>query len=236
VHGIVTGGALKNDGSAFVRAPKNFLFPVRALSPVLREKYIDALQAAKDKGKLDLKGQQELTTEEGWQRLLTKLRTHRWVVYAKQPFAEPAHLIRYLGRYVNRIAIANHRIQSIEDGQVTFTYLDNREIEEKIEKTMRLPAAEFIRRFLAHIPPPQFRRIRYYGFLVNSQRKDKLATCRRLLGLDNPEQPYLADIDAFLTKQGIDSSLCPSCGEGNMRNIYLVLSFHDPPDCFLQAA
>jgi hypothetical protein len=236
VHCIVTGGVLKNDGSAFVRAPKNFLFPVTALSPVFREKYIDALQAVKDKGKLNLAGQPELSTEAGWQRLLAQLRTHAWVVYAKQPFAEPAHLIRYLGRYVNRIAIANHRILSIDNGVITFKYLDNREPGGPVEKSMPLSAAEFIRRFLSHIPPPQFRRIRYYGFLVNSQRKEKLTTCRRLLELPDPEQPYIADIDAFLAKQGIDFNLCPICGEGKLRNIYVVPSFHDPPDCFLQAA
>jgi len=237
VHCIVTGGVLKNDGSAFVRAPKNFLFPVKALSKVFREKFIAALQEAKDKGKLDMKGQQALRTEEGWQRFLAKLRAHAWVVYAKQPFAEPAHLIRYLGRYVNRIAIANHRIQDITDGQVTFTYLDNRDkSEEKSEKTMRLPAAEFIRRFLSHIPPRQFRRIRYYGFLANGQRKDKLTTCRQLLALPDPEQPYIADMDEFLAKQGIDYSLCPKCAQGQLRAIYHLLSFHDPPECFLQAA
>jgi len=236
VHCIVTGGVLKNDGSAFVRAPKNFLFPIRALSPVFREKCIDALQALKNKGKLNLRGQPELATETGWQGLLAKLRSHAWVVYAKQPFAEPGHLIRYLGRYLNRIAIANHRIQSIADGIIRFTYLDNREPQEPVEKILPLPADELIRRFLSHIPPPRFRRIRYYGFLVNSQRKDKLTTCRKLLDLPAPEQPYIADMDAFLTKQGIDHSLCPSCGEGKLRTIYLVLSFHDPPDGFLQAA
>jgi hypothetical protein len=152
VHCIVTGGVLKNDGSAFVCAPKNFLFPIRALSKVFRAKFLAALQRAKEKGKLDLRGQEELGTEAGWQGLLAKLRTKRWVVYAKHPFAEAQHLLRYLGRYVNRTAIANHRIQRIEDGQVTFTYLDNRE---PVEKVMRLSAEEFIRRFLAHIPPRQ---------------------------------------------------------------------------------
>jgi len=229
VHCIVTGGVLKNDGSAFVRAPMNFLFPVTALSPVFREKFIDALQAFKDKGELDLSGQPQLSTDTAWQGLLAKLRTHPWVVYAKQPFAEPQHLIRYLGRYVNRIAIANHRILSIDNGVITFKYLDNREQGGPLEKILPLSAEEFIRRFLAHIPPPQFRRVRYYGFLVNSQRKDKLTTCRRLLDLPDPEQPYIADMDAFLTKQGIDYSLCPICGEAKMRCIDNFLPFHGPP-------
>jgi len=154
VHCIVTGGALKLDDSAFVRAPKNFLFPVTALSRVFREKYIDALQAAKDKGKLDLHGQPALTTAPGWEQLLRALRVHDWVVFAKHPFAEPQHLIRYLGRYVNRIAIANHRIQSIDDGVIAFTYKDNRVKGEPVEKILRLSAEEFIRRFLGHVPPP----------------------------------------------------------------------------------
>jgi hypothetical protein len=117
-----------------------------------------------------------------------------------------------------------------------FKYLDNREQGGPVEKIMPLSAAEFIRRFLSHIPPPQFRRIRYYGLLVNSQRKEKLTTCRRLLELPDPEQPYIADMDEFLAKQGIDYSQCPRCGQGKLRNIYSLLSFHDPPECFLQAA
>jgi hypothetical protein len=236
VHCIVTGGALKDDGSGFVRAPKNFLFPVEALSRVFREKYIDALQALKDKGKLDLGGQPELQTAAGWAALRRELYRHAWVVYAKRPFAEPQHLLRYLGRYVNRIAIANHRIQSIDEGKIAFTYQDNREKgEHKTEKTLRLPADEFIRRFLTHILPRQFRRIRYYGWLVNSQRKAKLTLCRGLLGLSDPERPYIADMDAHLAKLGIDPGLCPRCGEGKMHAVYIVLSFHDPPACYADA-
>jgi hypothetical protein len=236
VHCIVTGGALKNDGSAFVRAPKNFLFPVKALSRVFRGKFIAALQELREQGKLSFSGQPELASETGWQEMIQALRTHDWVVYAKPPFDDPAHLIRYLGRYVNRIAIANHRILSIDGGIITFKYLDNREEGEPLEKRMPLSAEEFIRRFLAHIPPRQFRRIRYYGFLANGHRKDKLTICRALLGLDNPDQPYIADMDEFLAKQGIDSSLCPRCGEGKMRALYNILSYHDPPADYLQAA
>jgi hypothetical protein len=236
VHCIVTGGVLKNDASAFVRAPKNFLFHVQALSKVFRGKFIAALQRLRDQGKLAVNGQPDLATEAGWEALLKALCIQDWVVYAKQPFDDPAHLIRYLGRYVNRIVIANHRILSIDNGVITFKYLDNREQGGPVEKIMPLSAEEFIHRFLAHIPPPQFRRIRYYGFLANSQRKDKLTTCRALLDLSDPDQPYIADMDAFLEKQGIDFSLCPVCGQGKLRGVYSLLSFHDPPDCFLQAA
>ncbi len=230
VHCIVTGGVLKNDGSAFVRAPKNFLFHVKALSKVFRGKFIAALQALRDRGQLSLRGQPELATEAGWEGLLAGLRRHDWVVYAKEPFADPAHLIRYLGRYVNRIAIANHRILAIDDGIIAFKYLDNREDGGPLEKIMRLRADEFIRRFLAHIPPPQFRRIRYSGFLANGHRKDKLTLCRALLGLADPHLPFIADLDAFLEKQGIDYSLCPRCGQGRMQSVDTILSYHDPPD------
>jgi hypothetical protein len=99
-----------------------------------------------------------------------------------------------------------------------------------------LSAEEFLRRFLFHILPPQFRRIRYYGFLINSQRKEKLTACRAPLGWVDPQLPYIADLEAFPERQGIDYSLCPSCGDGRMRWVYTLLSFHDPPQCFLQAA
>jgi Zn finger protein HypA/HybF involved in hydrogenase expression len=236
VHCIVTGGALKHDASAFVRAPKHFLFHVAALSKVFRGKFLAALQRLWERGKLTLSGQPELATEGGWAALREALCKHDWVVYAKPPFDDPAHLIRYLGRYVNRIAIANHRILSIDNGVITFKYLDNRAAGGPVEKHMSLPAEEFIRRFLAHIPPPQFRRIRYYGLLANGHRQDKLTTCRALLGLSEPQRPYIADMDAFLEKQGLDYSLCPKCGAGKLRMIYALLSFHDPPPDYLEAA
>jgi hypothetical protein len=96
-------------------------------------------------------------------------------------------------------------------------------------------AEEFLRRFLSHILPAQFRRVRYYGFLVNSQCKEKLIACRALLGFVDPQLPYIADLEAFLERQGIDYSLCASCGEGKMRCVYTVLSFHDRPQCLLEA-
>jgi len=121
-----------------VRAPKNFLFPVRALSPVFRAKLIDALERAAAGGKLSFSGQPALAGKDGWCRLRESLHRHAWAVYAKQPFAEPQHLIRYLGRYVNRIAIANHRLQSIDGDAVAFSYKDNRIKDRQVEKTMHL--------------------------------------------------------------------------------------------------
>ena len=115
--------------------------------------------------------------------------SQRLVVYAKKIYDKPEHLVRYIARYINRIAISNHRILSIDNGRVTFRYHDNRNDR---DKTMTLSAEEFICRFLTHILPKGFRRIRYYGFLVNSQRKNKLTRCRELLNLTDPDKPYIA--------------------------------------------
>ena len=233
VHCIVTGGVLKDDSSRFIRAPKNFLFPVEALSPVFRQKFIEALDALHAKGALDLGGQPALRTPSGWQALRQALYRHSWVVYAKRPFAEPQILLRYLGRYCNRIAISNDRIKAVAGGRVTFSYLDNRD---GVEKSMCLPAEEFIRRFLSHVLPARYHRIRFYGFLVNSQREQCLIECRRLLGLPDPEKPFIADIDDYLARQGIDPTLCPKCGIGHLHPVADILPQHDPPPFFLEAA
>jgi Putative transposase/Transposase zinc-binding domain len=233
VHGIVTGGALAHDGRRFIRAPKNFLFPVTALSRVFRATFLAALERARRADKLDLTALPALSTQGGWNRLRATLLGQDWVVYAKPPFAEPQHLIRCLGRYVNRIAIANHRLLSIDGGHICFRYTDYRDGQEKI---MDLTAEEFIRRFLTHVLPRGFRRIRYYGIFVNRQRTAKLTRCRALLGLMNPEQPYIADLDAYLTQRGMDPRLCPRCGQGTMKAVELLPSFHDPPAWALEAA
>ena len=224
---------LKNDGSRFIRAPKNFLFSVEALSPVFRQKFIEALDALYAKGTLNLSGQPQLQDPNNWQHLRQALYRHSWVVYAKRPFAEPQILLRYLGRYCNRIAIANYRIQAVANGVVTFSYLDNRDGEEKL---MRLPAEEFIRRFLSHVLPARFHRIRFCGFLANGVREKRLVQCRALLGLPDPEKPYIADIDDYLARQGIDPGLCPICGIGHLHPIAVILPQHDPPPFFLEAA
>jgi len=237
-HCLVTGGVLKRDGSAFIQAPKNFLFPTRALSPVFRAIFLRGLERLRADGDL-AGGPPALTEEEDWDALRANLHRHAWVVHAEAPFDEPGHLIRYLGRYVNRIAIANHRIVDIDNAAVTFRYRDNRVKDPdapEAHKLMRLPAVEFIRRFLQHVLPPGFHQVRYYGLLGGGRRKDNLTRCRALLGLDNPEQPYVADLDDFLAKQGIDPGLCPVCGQGHMHNVYQVLSFHDPPAEFAAAA
>lgn len=193
VHCIVTGGALKNDGSEFIRAPKNYLFSIEALSRVFREKYLGTLKVAWKAGQFNAVGP-VMADESEWQTWIRPLYQHDWVVYAKQTHDQPTHLIRYLGRYISRVALSNPRLESIENGRIRFRYHDNRDDTEKI---MNLSADEFIRRFLVHVLPKGFRRIRYYGLMVNRQRQAKLARCRQLLGLEKPGQPCIADMDAF---------------------------------------
>ena len=235
-HCIVTGGAIKRDGSAFVRAPKNFLFPVKALSPVFRGKYLEALETLRAAGELDFSGQPQLAEDAAWQALRKRLYRHDWVVYAKAPIAEPGHLIRYLGRYVNRIAIANARLLRIDNGQILFRYKDNRVKDAEVERVMRLDAEAFIRRWLAHVPKPGFHRIRYYGFLAGNRRKDNLTLARTLLAVPNPEQPYVPEGERAPTHEPIDPTLCPKCKIGHLHRIEEISPGHDPPAIYSEAA
>lgn len=235
VHCIVTGGVLKNDGSDFVISPKNYLFPVKALSPVFRQKYIEGLLKLKGSNHLSIYSKSDLNTDDGWERFIKSLYRHNWVVYSKKPFSEPSNLLRYIGRYINRVAISNHRILSIKEGRVSFSYHDNRDDKNKV---MTLTSDEFIRRFMTHILPKGFRRIRYFGFMVNSLKKNKLALCRELLKVPNPEQAYIPDLNDFLARQDQKEKGCPYCGAGKMQPlkyqtvllIYWLLKSHAPPE------
>ena len=144
-----------------------------------------------------------------------------WVVYAKPPFAGPQQVLDYVGRYTHRIAISNNRLVDMEDGHVRFRYKDYRADRQESQKTMALSAAEFIRRFLLHVLPPGFHRIRYFGLLGNRHRKEKLARCRQLLDIacptistaSVPSQDYR---DRYEVLTGISLRTCPVCGAGRM--------------------
>lgn len=238
VHCLVTGGARKRDGSAFVQAPKNFLFPERARSRVFRAVFLRTLERLRAAGTLPTCAP-ELNDDGAWKRLMIRLHRHDWVVQAEAPFDAPQHLIRYLGRYANRIAIANHRLVALDAQGVVFRYRDNRckdPDDPRAQKHMRLSGAEFIARFLQHVLPPGFHQIRYYGLLGGAKRKANLTRCRALLGLDPPEAPYIAGLDDFLAKQANDPMRCPACAQGRLRNVFRILSFHDPPAEYAAAA
>jgi len=157
-------------------------------------------------------------------RYLAPTREVEWVVYAKRPFAGPEQVLDYVGRYTHRVAISNNRLLDIADGNVTFRYKDYRH--DSQQKTMTLKAEEFIRRFLLHVLPDGFQRIRYYGFLGNRYRKQKLAHCRELLGMPTPEPPALETAKDYRERyeELTGSSLCecPVCHQGRMLVIEIV--------------
>jgi Putative transposase len=157
---------------------------------------------------------------------LAPVREAEWVVYAKRPFAGPEQVLDYVGRYTHRVAISNNRLLDIADGQVSFRYKDYRH--DAQQKTMTLAAEEFIRRFLLHVLPAGFQRIRYYGFLGNRYRKEKLARCRHLLGMpayegDEPAQEAAPDYrERYEALTGVSLRRCPVCHEGCMHVIEIL--------------
>jgi len=209
---VIAGGAIAEDGSKWLPAGKNFLFAVRALSKVFRAKYIEGLQQLLDKNELDTPPRlSKLTTPDGRRRWTRLLRRKAWIVYSKAPFAGPRKLLDYLGRYTHRVAISNHRLLSCDDGQVRFTYRDRSDGDRR--KIASLPGEEFIRRFLLHVLPPGFMRIRHYGFLANRAKKTCLAQCREQLGAPAPEPAEAKTVaDWIRDLTGIDITRCPHCG------------------------
>jgi len=220
VHGIVTGGALSPDGQRWLPGRKGFLFPTKALSTVFRGKYLDFLARARRGGELSLPGDTD-----AFDCLNTALRERDWVVYTKPPFANTQHVLGYLGRYTHKVAIANHRLVDFDGEHVRFRWRDYAD-SNKV-KVMRLDADEFIRRFLLHVLPRGFTRLRHYGLLANRCRARKLALCRDRLGQPAPEprEPETAE-EMMLRLTGIDITACRQCGEGTLRQILILEPHH----------
>jgi hypothetical protein len=217
LHCLIPGGALAQDGSRWIPARPNFLFHVEALSLVFRGKFLSFLQQAFLQGKLQFPGQTaSLAGASQFQHWLDLLRKKQWVVYAKKPFSSPETVLDYLGRYTHRVALSNHRILALQDGQVTFAYRDRRA--SNCVKSMTLAADEFIRRFLLHVLPDGFMRIRHFGFLANRCKRPNLSRCRQLLGLPPrvPAPLEKSTQDLLLELTGIDLSRCPRCQKGTM--------------------
>ena len=205
LHCLVPAGALSSNHSRWIGARPNFLFPVTALSQVFQGKFLALLQQACDKGKIPPANNE-----------IKASRQKSWVVYAKKPFGSPQTVLDYLGRYTHRVALSNERILSVQNGQVTLSYRDRKDGDKK--KTVSLEAHEFIRRFLLHVLPDGFMRIRHFGFLANRSKKQALAQCRRLLKIEAalPETPKESAKDLLLRITGIDLSRCPSCHRGTL--------------------
>ncbi len=196
-----------------------FLLPVRVLSSRFRRLYLRYLEQAYTAGKLRFHGQlQHLSDPASFARYLAPLRKSKWVVYAKPPFGGPERVLDYLGRYTHRVAISNHRLQQLNDGRVTFAYKDYKD--EHRQKLMTLSADEFLRRFLLHVLPEGFQRIRHYGLFSNRHRAENLARCRELLGISAPVAPSPQDYcERYRQLTGQDLLQCPQCQKGQMRRI-----------------
>ncbi len=217
LHCLIPAGALCFDQSRWVACRKNFLFPVKALSLVFRGKFLDSVERAFDQGKLKLTGQRvSLANDKPCKEKLRALRKKKWVVYAKKPFGSPEKVLDYLGRYTHRVAISNNRILKVQNGQVTFSFRDRKDKDRL--KSMTLDAEKFIRRFLLHVLPEGFVRVRHFGFLANRAKKQSLSRCRQLLGLNPtlPEIPKKSPQDLMLELTGIDLTRCPRCKQGTM--------------------
>jgi hypothetical protein len=212
VHCVIAAGALSDDGSRWIEAGRNFLFPVRALSKVFRAKYLESLQALLDANQLDAPSYlSELNSPPHRRRWLRTLRRKAWVVYSKPPFAGPQKLLDYLGRYTHRVAISNHRLLACENGQVRFVYRDRADGDRK--KTAALSVETFIGRFLWHVLPSGFMRIRHYGFLANRAKQNCVAQCREQLQASPPEPLEPKTVaDWMMELTGVDVTRCPHCG------------------------
>ena len=187
VHGIVPGGGLAVDSDTWVSCRPGFFLPVRVLSRLFRRRFLEALAAAHDAGQLRFFGEhQDLADPALFRQWLVPLRATEWVVYAKRPFAGPKQVLEYLSRYTHRVAISNHRLIGFDGRGVTFHWKDYRAKGRTRYKTMTLTAADFMRRFLLHVLPTGFHRIRHYGLLANAGRKENLALARELLEAPPP--------------------------------------------------
>jgi hypothetical protein len=220
-HCVVPGGGLSPDGQRWISCRPGFLLPVRVLSRFFRRCFLEMLEKLFGAGQLRFCSSLEaLRGREAFQRYLAPLRVKEWVVYSKAPFAGPQQVLDYVGRYTHRVAISNNRLLDIKEGQVTFCWKDYRD--ENQQKVMTLQADEFIRRFLLHVLPPGFQRIRYYGLLGNRHREENLSRCRQLLGMDTTntaaaETPTPTDYrDRYEALTGISLHQCPACREGRM--------------------
>lgn len=221
LHCIVTGGGLTKDGTHWVRARQHYLFPVKVLSRLFRGKLLDALASARERG--ELQGPPELSSPPAFRLLLDRLYQTEWVVYAKRPFGDAEHVIKYLGRYTHRVAISNHRLVSFTERGVCFLTRNG--------QTVTLPPEVFIERFLLHVLPPRFVKTRHFGLFASKNVPTRLERARALLRpLPAPasqpvKRPDWRERTTQLT--GVDPMRCPRCAATLER--YRVLPWRSPP-------
>jgi hypothetical protein len=230
VHCIVPGGGISPDGERWISCRPGFFLPVRVLSRLFRRLFLDGLIALFDSGQLQFFNDLAAYSDRAaFVSRLAPLRNREWVVFAKRPFAGPEQVLAYLARYTHRVAIGNGRLIKLADEHVSFRWKDYREAGRTKSKAMTLTAGEFIRRFLLHVLPDGFNRIRHYGLFANGHRADKLALCRRLLNAPR------GDIERSNSNQNDDDAAapiepppCPCCG-GRMKLVESFEGSHSRP-------
>ncbi len=225
LHCVVAGGGLSVDDTHWVSCRPGFFLSVRVLSRLFRRLFLHKLEKAHRKGRLQFFSTlQPLRDPSRFRRYLAPLRRTEWVVYSKPPFGGPATVLEYLGRYTHRVAISNQRLLSLQQDQIRFRYKDYRHAQRP--KTMTLHAGEFIRRFLLHVLPPGFQRIRYYGLAGNRYRRQRLLRCRQLLGVPQPSPAPAKPLsfrERYLALTGRDLRACPLCHCGQMVIVELLM-------------
>ena len=225
LHCVVPGGGISPDGKRWIACRPGFFLPVRVLSRLFRRLFLGLLRQAFEGEALQFfNAMAPLQDAQAFEKFLAPTASAEWVVYAKAPFGGPEQVLEYLGRYTHRVAISNSRLVDFSEGQVAFRWKDYRR--ENQVKVMRLPAAEFTRRFLLHVLPSGLQRIRHYGLLANRTREAKLERCRELLGAAPPASEHVEDEDyrdRYLRLTGVSLVDCPACKCGRMVCIETLL-------------
>ena len=225
LHCVVPGGGLSPDHSRWIDCRNGFFLPVKVLSRLFRGKFVAYLKAANEQGRLVFHGQSKHLAEgDHFASLLNVVSKLEWVVYAKRPFGGPVQVLKYLARYTHRVAISNQRLVSLSEGEVTFRWRDY--ADGNTVKEMTLDVREFTRRFLLHILPRGFVRIRHYGFLANRCRSERLECCRKLLASKSDQPVSLETPNEVVGPCHADCEpqLCPVCREGRM----MILNKFEP--------
>jgi hypothetical protein len=216
LHCVIPGGGTSPDHSRWISCRKGFFLPVKVLSRLFRGKFVAYLRAEYEQGHLAFHGQLEYLTErDEFARLLRGLSKIEWVVYAKPPFGGPDRVLKYLARYTHRVAISNQRLVALSDGEVTFSWKDY--ADGNAVKEMTLDVREFTRRFLLHILPRGFVRIRHYGLLANRCRRERLERCRKLLehGVNEQSLARAVEVDNPCSTD-LEPKTCPVCKRGRL--------------------
>ena len=227
LHCLIPAGALSFTKDRWIPANDNYLFKITSLAKEFKKRYLKLLLDAYLKDKLIFsKKTANLESKQNFQQLINSVSKSKWIAYAKHPFAGPQQVLDYLGRYTHRVAISNHRIVSIDDGRVTFTY-KHRQNDNEIKK-MTLDADEFIRRFLLHVLPKGLIKIRYFGFLAHTNKKKDIPLIRKLIDPDAivPEKIQETISEMMLRLTGIDITCCPLCKKGKMIRIRKLPNYY----------